>query len=124
MFLTVKGRAEMEKKTNRKKAAVNHGKKKYNKMKVLKLAVLLVIIVIFGMSVKNILLLQSENTKLEEEKKSLESEKEVLKNELKNVNDKDYIEEQARIQLRMIKPGEIIYILQDEQKNNEEKEKN
>ena len=43
-----------------------------------------------------------------------------LKEELKNVNDLDYIEEQARIQLRMIKPGEILYITDDDLKENKQ----
>ena len=32
-----------------------------------------------------------------------------------SVNDLEYIEEQARIQLRMIKPGEILFVLDKEQ---------
>lgn len=114
----------MEKNKNGKKAKTLHAKKKFNKMKLMKLIVILIIIGVFGVSIKNILLLQSEHSDLEDKQKSLTSEKEVLENELKNVNDKDYIEEQARIQLRMIKPGEIIYILQEEQKNNEREKKN
>ena len=40
---------------------------------------------------------------------------EALEAELENVNDLEYIEEQARIQLRMIKPGEILFVLDKEQ---------
>lgn len=109
---------------NRKKERTLRAKKKYNRMKLLKLAVILIIVGVFGVSIKNIVLLQAENKELKDKQESLVTEKEVLKNELKNVNDKDYIEEQARIQLRMIKPGEIIYILQEEQKKNETEKKN
>ena len=46
--------------------------------------------------------------------KELNDEKAALQEELKNVNDLDYIEEQARNQLKLIKPGEILYILENE----------
>ena len=42
--------------------------------------------------------------------------------ELKNVNELDYIEEQARKQLKMIKPGEVLYVL-DGKKNKDGKDK-
>ena len=37
-----------------------------------------------------------------------------MKKEKKEVIDPDYIEDQARKQLKMVKPGEILYILPDE----------
>ena len=44
----------------------------------------------------------------------------VLTKEKKEVIDPGYIEDQARKQLKMVKPGEILYILPDE---DEEKDK-
>ena len=92
--------------------------------KLIKTVIVVIIITVLGVSVKNIFTLTMENKKLEQENKNLNTEKEALEDELKNVNDKDYIEEQARIQLRLIKPGEIIYILQDEKNNDDDKKDN
>ena len=88
---------------------------------IIKTAIIFIVIAVVGVSVKNIFDLKAENKELKNTNKELQSEKDSLNEELQNVNDKDYIEEQARIQLRMIKPGEIIYILPDEEneKDNE-----
>lgn len=72
------------------------------------------LIIAVGMSVKNIFDLRAEQKELTEINHKLAEEKNQLKEELKNVNDYDYIEEQARIQLKLIKPGEIMYILEDD----------
>ena len=77
-------------------------------------------IAVVGMSVKNIFDLRAEQEELKQQKKNLLQEEQSLKEELKNVNDLDYIEEQARIQLRMIKPGEILYITDDDLKENKQ----
>ncbi len=84
----------------------------------------LTVIVIFliaglGMSVKNIFDLRAEQKALTEENEALVVEKKSLQEELENVKDYDYIEEQARIQLKLIKPGEILYILEDNQEDSE-----
>lgn len=95
---------------------------KINKGRVILTAIVAVLIVFVGMSVKNIFDLRAEQKELRAHNEKLVSEKAQLKEELKNVNDVDYIEEQARIQLKLIKPGEILYILEDQ--NNTEKEEN
>lgn len=57
-----------------------------------------------------------ENTKLKKERES-------LKEELKHVNEPEYIEQQAREQLKMVKPGEVMYILpQNETKDEKQGE--
>jgi len=55
--------------------------------------------------------LTKQNKELERTQKELEQKKDDLTAELKNVNELDYIEEQARKQLKMIKPGEVLYVL-------------
>lgn len=111
--------AKRKETTQKTRVKQKHGNRK---ARLFKLIIIAVILVGFAFAIKNIILLTYENKKLETEHQTLISEKEQLTEELKNVNDKDYIEEQARIQLRMIKPGEIIYILQEE-KAEKEKEK-
>ena len=79
------------------------------------------LVVVLLMSVGTIFSLRAEQKALKEENSALLLEKESLQDELENVSDKEYIEEQARIQLKLIKPGEILYIL-EEDKKDEEKE--
>lgn len=106
-----------ERRKPRKKIRINHGRMAMTVIVVLLIAVL-------GMSVKNIFVLQAEKRALTAEKEALLLEKESLQDELKNVSDTDYIEEQARIQLKLIKPGEILYILENDKDKEDDKEKN
>lgn len=99
------------------KKTIKGNKKKYKKNYLrLGLTILVVFLIgILGMSLKNVISLHVEQNQLKDANKELKSEKSSLETELKNVNDKSYIEEQARIQLRLIKPGEILYILKDDE---------
>ena len=75
------------------------------------IAILMVAIIII---VKNIISLHIEQNRLTNQEKDLQNKKEELTAELQGVDDLDYIEEQARKLLKMIKPGEVIYILNGE----------
>lgn len=90
-------------------------KRKVNKSRVVFTVIIAVMIAAVVVSVVNVFSLWSEQKSLKADREKLLSEKESLKEEMKNVNDVDYIEEQARMQLRLIKPGEILYILQGEE---------
>lgn len=79
-----------------------------------------ILVLVLLMSVKSIFTLRAEQKALTEQNNALLSEKESLEDELKNVSDKEYIEEQARIQLKLIKPGEILYILEDNKDKEDE----
>lgn len=79
--------------------------------------VALIVVVIYAYRVIAVEMYQSQ---VEEERNRLLSEKAELEEELKNVQDPKYIEQQARTQLRMIFPGEVLYILPEktEEKND------
>ena len=89
-------------------------------------AVVIILTVVVGMSIKSVLDLTIEQHQLKKENASLKEKKAALEKEFENINDKGYIEEQARKQLNMVKPGEIGYIIDDEEnskngsKNNNE----
>ncbi|MBO4235110.1 MAG: septum formation initiator family protein [Firmicutes bacterium] len=73
--------------------------------------------------VRNIIGLSIEKRELEKQQRELADKRDELTAELENVNDLDYIEEQARKLLHMIKPGEILYILNgSEQPKDESKD--
>lgn len=78
--------------------------------------VVIILAVVVGMSVKNVLELSYEQHQLKMENASLKEKKAALEREFENINDKNYIEEQARKQLNMVKPGEIVYIIEEEDK--------
>lgn len=106
-----------ERRKTRKKIRINRGRMAMT-------VIVIFLIAVLGMSVKNIFVLQSEKRALTAEKEALLLEKESLQDELKNVSDTEYIEEQARIQLKLIKPGEILYILENDKDKEDDKEKN
>ena len=94
----------------------NRKKKRYRinwiRMGIFILAVFLIVMV--AMSVKSVVTLHQEQVRLKAENAKLTKEKAKLQEEFKNVNDRNYIEEQARLQLRLIRPGEILYILDED----------
>lgn len=97
----------------KKKVRINRGRMALT-------AIVILLIVGLGMSVKNIFDLRAEQKALAAEQETLAVEKKSLEEELDNINDYDYIEEQARMQLKLIKPGEILYILDDNTDETEE----
>ena len=87
--------------------SIKQSKKRRN---IIYTAIIIAIIAVIGVSVYNIVSLKHEQKQLLSQQKELEAQKEELAEELKHLNDKDYIEEQARAQLRLVMPGEKIYV--------------
>lgn len=81
-------------------------------------AIVVILAVVVGMSVKNVLELSIEQHNLKKENASLKEKKAALEQEFENINDKNYIEQQARKQLNMVKPGEIVYIIDGEDEDD------
>ena len=75
--------------------------------------ILIVMGFFIAMLVKNIIGLHVEQNELKTQEAQLTEKRDELTEELKNVDDLEYIEEQARKLLRMIKPGEVLYITDD-----------
>lgn len=82
--------------------------------------IVLILIIVFtvAMSIRTIVKLKAEQAELKKQNLALRKQKAELQNEFRNVNNRNYIEEQARIQLNMIKPGEVLYILKDDAKKS------
>ena len=73
----------------------------------------LIIVVMLGClcaSITGIVMLKKEQHEVLKKQEQLKEEKAKLKEDLKNINDKESIEEQAREKLKLVKPGETIYI--------------
>jgi len=89
-------------------------KYKINKLRLSLSAIIFILIIMVGVSIKNVISLRIEQSQLKNQNIELKQQKAKLKEEFESVNDLNYIEEQARIQLKLIKPGETLYILNDE----------
>ena len=92
------------------------------------MAVVVIFVLMVVMSVKNIFDLKEEERALKQRNEELVQLREELLMELKNVNSREYIEEQARKELKLVKGNELIFYFPDdwdeqiaEKKNREEK---
>lgn len=82
-------------------------------------AVISVFLLVIGLSVNKIVDLKIEQGKLLAKQDRLTEQKKELKTELKNVDDEEYVEQQARKLLQMIRPGETLYVLPTEEEREE-----
>ena len=88
--------------------------KKLNQGRLIFMVIIAVLIIAIIVIIKNIVTLKIEEGRLTSQEKELQGKKEELTAELQGVDELDYIEEQARKLLKMIKPGEVLYILNGE----------
>ena len=102
---------------------------RYNWLRIIVISIIVVSLIYGIFIVKNMSKLLSENSELKKQNTELTKQKKSLENELKNVNKPEYIEEQAKLQLKLIKPGETLFILGEEnalpgyeEKQNKEKD--
>ena len=91
------------------------------KRKTVMLIVFIAVFVLLAtMCGKDIVRLKAENIALKKQQAELEKQRDALKEELKNVNDPQYIREQARKQLKLLEPGEIMFIFDDGKGNTDD----
>jgi cell division protein FtsB len=86
--------------------------------KILSLAFFVLTILVFSAFWSNFSKLRQAEKKIEEKKRSLEElrrENESIKNRLKEISSEAYIEKQLRDNLAMVKKGEVVVVLPDEE---------
>lgn len=91
-------------------------------------AIIVAIIAVVGMSVYNIVSLKQEQKETKVQNQKLKEQKASLQKQLEKLDDPEYIEDQARAQLRLVMPGENIYVFpsldeEDSKSQKENKEK-
>lgn len=96
--------------------------KQIKKKTVMLMIFIAVFVLLATMCGKDIVRLKAENIALKKQQAELEKQRDALKEELKNVNDPQYIREQARKQLRLLNPGEILFTFDDGEGEDETKE--
>jgi cell division protein FtsB len=69
---------------------------------------------------REIVRLKAENRALKKQHAQLEEERDRLTKELGRVGDRDYIKEQARKQLRLLDPGEKMFVFEDGEVSSED----
>ena len=106
--------SKKEKTANTEKPKKKRKKKRLWRRTLIYMGIICIIFLLAGLSVYKIIDLKLEENRLEGQRQELIKEQKKLKEELKNVNDPEYIEQQARKQLKLIMPGETLYVLPDE----------
>ncbi len=74
-----------------------------------------ILIVVLGVSVFDILKLKAEEHEALKQQEQLKAQQEQLKEDLKEADKEQNIEDQAREKLKLTKPGEIVYIPDSEE---------
>jgi len=87
------------------------------------LAVIIVLLLALGIQVYHIYSLAKEREELTLNRYALEKERERLEEEWNNVNSTEYVEQQAREQLKLIMPGETLYIFPKKEDNSNDEDK-
>ena len=100
--------------SERTEASMRRRRRQRRRRRTVYIVVIVVLLAITAWMARSVVELKMEQKELEAKQQQLEQRKEELKEKKKKINDKDYIEEQARQQLKMIKPGEILYVVPDE----------
>ena len=76
-------------------------------------ATIVLFAVLLTMCGREIVRLKAENLALRRQHAQLVEERDRLQTELENVGNKEYIKDQARKQLRLLDPGELVFIFED-----------
>jgi cell division protein FtsB len=82
-------------------------------------AVVAVFFMIGSMFGKDIVRLKAENRALKKQQIALEQQRDELQEELKVTNSQEYIREQAKKQLKLLNPGEILFTFEEEEPEEE-----
>ena len=90
------------------RASIKAGRRKKN---ITYAVIVLCIIAAIGASILNIVSLKSEYKEAEKQNQQLTEQKKELEKQLQDSKKDEYIEEEARKQLRMVNPGETVYIV-------------
>ncbi len=100
----------------------SRGRKKVNYTKIVLCAVVIILIAYFGVSAVKIVNLNKEKEEVAAYNQELLQNKEDLQLKLENINSADYIESQARRDLKLVKPNELLFIFSERDSQQEDKQ--
>lgn len=93
-------------------------RKKLNRSKLLILAAVLIVVAYFVFSGIKIIHLNTEKAKVEKKNQELKEELENLNQQLEAINSPEFIERLARKNLKLVKQGELMFILPNLREDN------
>lgn len=106
--------AEFEKRVKKRKARV--ARKKVRRKFLIALLIIALFASLATMCGRDIIRLKAENRALKNRQKELEEERDKLKQEVESAGDREYVQDQARKQLRLLNPGELLFTFDEEEK--------
>ena len=112
--------ASYEAESNEEFEARTKARRKRIRNRKIRRKVLLVIVIIAAFATlatmcgKDIVKLQNENRQLKKQQKELTEQRDKLKNEVQKAGKREYLQEQARKQLHLLNPGELLFTFEDE----------
>ena len=97
---------------------INAGKRRRKKFLTL-VIVIIAFALLATMCGKDIVRLKAENRALRKQQAALEKQRTELQEELKNTSNQEYIREQAKKQLKLLNPGEILFTFDEDDKDGD-----
>ena len=116
-------RSRLQEETPQKRAVKSRVKAGRRKKHITYAVIIFAIIAAIGLSAINIISLKAEYKEAVEVKNQLTEQKEAMEQQLKESGKDKYIENEARQQLRMVKPGETVFIVPNQNTEAAESEK-
>ena len=99
--------ARLEERRSRRRA------KQTRKKRITVLVMVLAFALLATMCGKDIVRLKAENVALKRQQAALKKERDELRAELENTSEQEYIRDQARKQLKLLNPGELLFVWDD-----------
>ena len=99
----------------RKMRRVRALRRKQGRKRLIVFAAAVILIVFLGVSVIDIIKLKAEEHEVLKQQEQLKAQQEQLKEDLKEADNEQNIEDQAREKLKLTKPGETVYIPDSEE---------
>ncbi len=82
-----------------------------------KVVIVIIILLFLVFIAHNVIRLQYEQMQLKKQNEELKEQEKDLRIELENINSKEYIEKEARRQLRLVNPDEILFVFPGEEQD-------
>lgn len=114
---------EDEKKAKRIAKARQRGRDKNYHKRRRTLIIALIVAAVLAAPIKNIVSLQIEHHRLKKQNQELSAQEKKLQKTLKDVNSDEYISDEARKQLRLVNPDEILFVFPKDDGSKDDKDK-
>lgn len=112
-------REKLAAKNDPQAASVHRKRRKKRSVKAVYVVLILIAVVAIGISSFNLISLKAQERQVLAEQKELEEKKADMEKELEKLDDPEYIEKEAREQLKLVMPGEKLYFFPQDNNDND-----